>query len=160
MKRFCAFGLCVAVVAAVLSGCCCIVNRIPEYQSSIRVYVNNSSLLIGDSVDLSSTDLATSQRLVETYCNIVQSEKVKNAVTEYCGISSGYTIETKVMEGTGVFQILVKSENPQIAYDVACAYAEVVPACLENIIAGSSAKLIDMPTYPQEPSGYRWEFGN
>ena len=54
----------------------------PMYSASVTMYVNNSSKVNGDDVVnyITSSDLATSERLVTTYVSILKSNTVMEKV--------------------------------------------------------------------------------
>ena len=56
----------------------------PMYSSSITMYVNNSSKVHGEDLitAITSSDLATSERLVATYVSILRSNTVMEKVSE------------------------------------------------------------------------------
>ncbi len=159
MKKCLLCCICLAIIMFMLSGCVCIPTRVPEeYQSRMTAYVNNRSIINDSYSSISATDITASQRLVDTYLTIIQSSKVRNEVIALSGISSEFTVEVNSLNETEVFEIVVKSPDAQIAYDVCCAYAEVIPHVVEEIIDGSSLRIIDVPQMPKEPSAYKWSW--
>ena len=161
MKKLFWLGILILLIGCMLTGCVCIPRRMPEtYQCRVRLYVNNSDISVGGSgIDLNAPDLATSQSLVKTYGAILQSQRVRTEVVAYSGVTAEFTVTIEPLDETEVLELIVETANPQDAYDLACAYAELAPEAIENIVEGSSTKIIDYPLYPQEPASYRWEFG-
>ena len=127
----------------------------PLYRTSVTIYVNNVS---GTKTTeyVSGSDLSVSAQLVNTYVNIVSSNTVLQKVSEYLG-ESEYTpaelrsIMTASQVGdTEIFKIYVSNTDPIIAARIANAIADVAPAEIQNILDGSSTKIIDYAKVPTE----------
>ena len=122
----------------------------PMYQSSILLYVNNS--IKADNADnISSSDLAVSQRLVKTYIIILRSDPVMEKVAANLERNTGKKLSAGTINGmitagaendTEVFRVSVSSTDPVLAAEVANAVAAVAPKEIETIIIGSSAKVV------------------
>lgn len=129
----------------------------PMYQSRITVYVNNTVFTnSNNNLSISATDLATSQRLVATYINILESNFVLDPVAEKVG--HGLTashIRSMIMaaplDETEVFEVRVSNSDPQLAATIANAIAEVAPEKIEEIVVGSSTKIIDVAKVAAAP---------
>lgn len=121
----------------------------PLYRSSVSIYVNNTTAQVNsNSNGISASDLATSQRLVNTYINILTSDTVLSKVAETAdlGISGGRIramMSASAMGETEIFQVFISHPDPKIAAQIANAVAEVAPAEIANIVEGSSTKIID-----------------
>ena len=119
----------------------------PMYRSRITVYVNNTVVTNGNS-QISATDLATSQRLVATYINILESNRVLDPVAEKVGhgLTASHIrgmMAAAPMDETEVFEVQISSSDAQLAATIANAIAEVAPEKIEEIVVGSSTKIID-----------------
>ena len=68
----------------------------PLYRASVSIYVNNANPQMVNSSYISGSDLATAQRLVNTYVNIIRS----NTVLEKVAQQSGMDITAEQMGGT------------------------------------------------------------
>ena len=127
----------------------------PLYRAEVSVYVNN--IRSNQQIDyLSESNLAASQRLVNTYMNIVKSDRVLNKVSESLG--SGYTTESlrlmlssSQVDETEIFKIYIRHPDPQEAARVANLLAEIAPDEISALIEGSSARVIDYAKVPVEP---------
>ena len=138
----------------------------PMYRASVSIYVNNTSPSLGNSEYISGSDLATAQRLVNTYVNIIRSNTVLEKVVEQSGlditaeqIRNMMTAES--VEDTEIFEIHISSANPELAAQVANAIAQVAPEEISNFLEGSSTKIIDyaqVPQYRYSPSFRRNTF--
>ena len=131
----------------------------PTYRAGISIYVNNST---ENSTGLSSSDLSASIHLVKSYMSIVRShtvmdkvaEKLKNELAdkvdrEYTARELLSLVTTEQMTGTELFNVFVTHTDPEVAAVIADAIADVVPAAIESIITGSSAKIVDYAQIPR-----------
>lgn len=121
----------------------------PMYRSRITVYVNNTIVTNNsNNLSISATDLATSQRLVATYINILKSDRVLDPVAEKVGggltaASIRSLMAAAALDETEVFEVQVSHSDPKMAAKIANTIAEVAPEKIEDIVAGSSTKIID-----------------
>lgn len=132
----------------------------PLYRADVSFYVNNSSVNAGPNHSISSSDLATSQRLVLTYVNIIKSDLVLEKVVSASGLDITAAqlrgcMTAESMDETELFEVQVTHTDPMIAAQLANAIAEVAPGEIANIMVGSATKVIDyakIPTAPYSPS--------
>lgn len=121
----------------------------PLYRSRVTIYVNNTVMVnSSNNLAISASDLATSQRLVLTYVNILKSDRVLDKVAESIGggLSAAHIrsmMTAGSLEETEVFEVYISHSDPQLAARIANAIAEVAPAEIANIVEGSSTKIID-----------------
>ena len=131
----------------------------PMYRAEVSFYVNNSSVQT-DSNRITSSDLATSQRLVLTYVNIIKSDKVLERVVTESGLDISAAelrgcMTAESMDETELFKVYVTYSDPQMAADLANTIALVAPGEIANIMVGSATKVIDyakVPTAPYSPN--------
>jgi len=127
----------------------------PMYQAKVTVYVNNTAS--GQQVDyVSNANLATSQRLVNTYINIIESDTVLEKVAEASGmeITAGQIrgmMSAKQVDDTELFDVFVIHADPELAAQLANAVAKVAPGEIEDFVEGSSTKIIDYAKVPVQP---------
>ncbi len=127
----------------------------PMYRAGVTIYVNNSSGT--ERIDyISSGNLSVSQQLVSTYVNIIQSdtvlEKVINAANLNCTAEELRKImSTEQLNKTEMFNVYILHPEPERATYIANAVAEVAPGAIEDIVEGSSTKIIDFAKVPQKP---------
>ncbi|MCD8124161.1 MAG: polysaccharide biosynthesis tyrosine autokinase [Lachnospiraceae bacterium] len=119
----------------------------PLYQSSIKMYVNNT-INSSDSTSITSSDITASQNLVDTYAVVLTSYPTLSAVIEQTGV--GYTYEqlsamisTAAIDETEVFKVTVTSADPTEAAALANAIAEIAPDQIMEIVSGSSVKVVE-----------------
>ena len=121
----------------------------PQYSASIMLYVNNKSFSIGStSVSISASELSAAQSLVDTYIVIMNTRTTMEEVVARTGLN--YTpqqvmsmITTHPAEGTEVFRVTVTTEDPYEAALIANCIAEVLPLRIEEIIEGTSMRIVD-----------------
>lgn len=161
LRRWWLILLC-AVVAGVAVYFYTAIFVTPQYRTGASFYVNNSQQS-GESQKISSADLATSQRLVLTYVNIIKSDTVLEKVIAEADlkmtpgqIRGMMTAES--MDETEMFKVQISHADPYLATRVANAIATVAPAEIANILVGSTTKVVDrakVPTSPYTPNRAR-----
>ena len=120
----------------------------PQYAASASLYVYNTD----KRETITQSDITTSQKLVETYIVIMQSDAVLSQVAEESAL--GYTAkEIKEMfsataiNNTEVFQLTIKNSNPEHAQRIANTFLEVAPSEIVDKAA--------LPTSPVSPNTAR-----
>lgn len=127
----------------------------PRYQSSVTIYVNNSASR-ADVEYIASADLTVSQKLVNTYVNIIKSDTVLQKVIDERDLPFGVSqlrasITAKQVDETEIFNVYVSNTDPQMAAKIANAIAEVAPDEIAKFVEGSSTKIIDYAKVPASP---------
>lgn len=121
----------------------------PKYSSSVMLYVNNKSFSLGNtSVSISASDLSASQSLIDTYIVILKNRTTMEEIADKSGLNYSYAklssmISTSKVEGTEVFKVTVTSEDPNEAAYIANCISEVLPDRIEDIIEGTSMRVVD-----------------
>ena len=124
----------------------------PQYRASVTIYVNNSRA--EQQIDsISSTNLATAQRLVNTYVNIIKSNSVLTEVIANSDLNCDTADIRKIMSAaqmdeTEMFTVSITHPDPEMAAKIANAVAEVAPGKIADIVEGSSTKIIDYAKVP------------
>ncbi len=120
-----------------------------EYSSSILLYVNNSSISVGNtSFNISSSEITAAQSLVKTYGVILDNRTTYEEVNKKIGgnytakqlsrmVSSTSTNDTEIM------RVTVTTTDPDEAAKIANAIAEVLPLRIAKIIDGASMEIVD-----------------
>ena len=149
----------VAVVCAVLTFLGTFLFITPKYQSSVMLYVNNSipSNLIDGITSITSGDLSTSRGLVKSYIVILNTRETLNAVIDYAGVDRSYgqvkgMISAAAVDSTEIFRVIVTSDDPKEAEQIADAISYILPKQINSIIEGTSAKIVDSAILPTSPS--------
>lgn len=144
----------VSVLCAAIAFGCTLCFITPQYQSSVMFYVNSST---DSSTPINSGDLATSRSLVDSYLVILSTRETLNAVIDYAGVELSYRelsdmISASAVNNTEVIQVTVTNPDPQKAAMLANAIAEILPQQINNIIDGTSTKIVDYAAVPADPS--------
>ena len=134
----------------------------PQYRASASFYVNNAQQS-SESQKISSSDLATSQRLVLTYVNIIKSDTVLEKVIAEVDLkmTPGQIrgmMTAQSIDETEMFRVQISHSDPYMATKVANAIAAVAPSEIANILSGSTTKVVDrakVPTTPYTPNRAR-----
>lgn len=130
----------------------------PQYRTNISMYVNNSNTK--QNTGISSSDLATSQRLVATYIDVLKSDLVLDQVAQQLELNIPASALRGMLlaespESTEVLTVYVSNADRFLAAKIANAIADVAPGVISKIVVGSSAKVIDrakVPTAPYSPN--------
>ena len=120
----------------------------PKYSSGVMLYVNNKSLSVGGEFSISAADLSASQSLIDTYIGILNTRTTMEEVIELAQVS--YTaaelrgmVSASKLTGTELFTVTVTSTNPYEAAFIANCIAQVLPHRIEDIVDGSSMRVVD-----------------
>lgn len=121
----------------------------PKYSSSIMLYVNNSSLSLGNtSFNISASDLSAAQSLVKTYIVMLENRTTLEEVIEKSDVDYNYKelkkkISATAVNETEVLKVTVTTEDPYESEKIANCIAEVLPQRISEIIEGSSMAVVD-----------------
>lgn len=123
----------------------------PQYAASVTMYVNNKSNQEGNAI--SSNDLTVATKLVNTYINIIKSDRVLDKVVAEVGTDIGPDslrgmISAESLNGTEMFKVTITGKEPKLSAQLANAIADVAPAEISQIIQGSSAEIVDRAKVP------------
>lgn len=123
----------------------------PTYRCSFTAYVNNQH----KSENLTYQDINAGKQLVDTYVNVIRSNKILSAAAESAGLDIPVgtlkkTVSASVQNETEVIAVYVEHSDPQTAYILANAIANTAPSYMSDIVVGSSMKIIDYPMYSDE----------
>lgn len=123
----------------------------PRYQSYVTFYVRNSA----QAGTVSNSDLLAAEALTATYIQLLQSNRVTDAVLdrlqkvcpwegldreELCGM-----VEISILDGTQILRLTVDGRDAQRAFQVAAAYAAQAPALLMEIAQSGRVAIVDQP---------------
>ena len=148
----------VAVICAVLALVGTLLFITPTYESSVKIYVNNSSFSIDGVINsVTSSDISASKSLVKTYIVILNTRETLNEVIDYAGVSRSYAsvknmINASAVDATEILQVDVTSPDPSEAEAIANAIAYILPKRIDSIIDGTSAKVVEAAVVAASPS--------
>ena len=133
----------------------------PTYSTSATLYANNSNTT-DVSTSISSSELNTSARLVDTYAAIILSDPVLDQVIAENNLNMtaktlAAFISVKAVNKTEVFQITVVDESPQLATKIANSIADIAPGKIAEIVDGCSVRLISYAKVPTMKSSPDYE---
>ena len=121
----------------------------PTYSSSIMLYVNNSSISLGDaSFSISSSEITAAQGLVKTYSEILNNRTTLERVIDETDVPYTYKELSKMITAassndTEIMKVTVTTENPYEASKIANCIAEVLPERISEIIDGATMEVVD-----------------
>lgn len=121
----------------------------PTYSSSIMLYVNNSSISLGNtSFSISSSQITAAQSLVKTYSEILNNRTTLERIIDKTGVDYSYQqlkgmISASSSNETEIMKVTVVSEDPYEAATIANGIAEILPIRVAEIIDGASMEVVD-----------------
>ncbi len=121
----------------------------PTYSSSIMLYVNNSSISLGNTnFSISSSQISAAQSLVKTYGVILNNRTTLERIIQKTGVSYTYKelsgmITSAPSNDTEIMRVTVTSTDPYEAAEIANCIAEILPIRISEIIDGASMEVID-----------------
>lgn len=128
----------------------------PLYESSVLMYVNNSSFSVGaTSFSISSSEISAAKSLVETYQVILKTRMTLDDVIKLGELTYTYEqlcdmIETESVNDTEVFSVTVTGPDPYEAEHIANIIARVLPDKIAGIVEGSSVYVVDYAVVPSK----------
>lgn len=153
LQRWWIILLC-GLVAGAVALVCTLTLITPKYQANVSIYVNNSR---GEqSTDyVTSSNLDASQKLVNTYINLAQSDLVMEKVLQE--LNGIYTVKelremfsASQVDKTEIFRIYITCPDPNEAAQIANIMGRVVPEMIPELVTGSSAWVIDYAKVPEQ----------
>lgn len=130
----------------------------PLYQSTAKMYVNNTSIKVGStSFSISSSELSAAKTLLDLYVEILKTrttleEVIRRAELEYTYEQLAPMISAGSVNGTEIFRITVTNSDPDMAEKIADTIVEVLPDRISEIVDGSSVRLVDHAVRPTRRS--------
>lgn len=121
----------------------------PLYQSTAKMYVNNSSIKVGStSFSISSSELSAAKTLLDLYVEILKTrttleEVIRRGELKYTYEQLAPMISAGSVNGTEIFRITVTNSDPEMAEKIADTIVEVLPERIAEIVDGSSVRLVD-----------------
>ena len=127
----------------------------PKYSSSIELYVNNTPVNNNEGI-ITPSDLTVAQSLVKTYMTILKTDDTYIRLRDNLEIDVSLgelksMISTSGIADTEIFKVTVTADDPVKAQIVAAGIAEVLPERIEEIIDGSSMRVVNNATINTNP---------
>ena len=144
-----------ALIGMVISGVYTKFFVTPTYEATSKLYVQERK---DKMVDLSSLNLAT--QLAADYVQVFNNWHVHESVIRSLDLPYTYRqiqrmLTINIPDDTRIIEITVTSADPQEAYDIAMAYAQVAPAFIEAKMETSRPNIFEearIPTKPASPN--------
>lgn len=157
LKKKAVFIIVVGIIGAIISGCVTNFFIEPQYTASVKLHAySNSDNKIGASSDISSGQIDASQKLINTYLEIIMSrtflEKVADSVGNVTAAQLGSMISCSHIEDTVAFRVSVTSTSPELATNIANTVAELCPDEIIRVLKVGGVEVIDYATVPTDPS--------
>ena len=120
----------------------------PTYSSYIKLYVNNSSISLGNTnFSISASELTAAQSLVRTYGDILDSRSTLERIIyksniDYTWKELSQMITYEPSNDTEIMRVTVTCEDPYEASKIANTIAEVLPVRISEIIDGASMEVL------------------
>ncbi len=129
---------------------------IPTYESTVKIYVNNSEINVGN-LSISASDLSASMQLVDVYEVILNTKDTMDIVIQRADLPYDHEelmkmLETTAVNDTQVFQVTVTSISPQEAQLIAATIGEVLPDVIAGIIDSADARIVEHAIVPNRRS--------
>lgn len=121
----------------------------PTYSSYIKLYVNNSSISLGNtSVTFTPSELSAAQSLIRTYGDILDSRSTLERIIEKAGVDYTWKELSEMItyapsNETEIMRVTVTCEDPYEASRIANTIAEVLPVRISEIINGATMEVVD-----------------
>lgn len=121
----------------------------PTYSSYVKLYVNNSSISLGNTnFSISASELTAAQSLVRTYGDILDSRSTLERVIDKADVDFTWKELSRMItyapsNDTEIMRVTVTCEDPYEASKIANTIAEVLPIRISEIIDGASMEVVD-----------------
>lgn len=143
----------ITLIAAILAAVVSFFVLKPQYEASTTMivsYKQNQEAL------MNSADLQMSQKLVETYTQIVKSERIADKVIKKLDLDlSTGTLNSKIsvsqMGTTEILKITVKDNDPELAALIANTEADIFKQEINDMMKVDSVSTIDVAKVPGSP---------
>lgn len=127
----------------------------PMYTSQALLYVSNMSERKSSVV--TTSDVAVSRDLVDTFVVILNSRTVLDKVAEQSGLDYTSTqikkmISAEAVSSTEVFRISVTHSDPTEAQIIADTILKVAPGEIKRVMNAGAVSIVDYATLPLSPS--------
>ncbi len=146
LRRLWLIALC-GLLAAAIGFSIAAFGIAPTYSSSVKLYVNNSSLSIGE-FSISASELTAAQGLVRTYGEILDSRStlemvIEKAEVDYTWKELSGMIKYAPANDTEIMRVTVTCEDPYEASKIANTISEVLRDRIGEIIDGATMEVVD-----------------
>lgn len=142
-----------AVLGAVLAGCYVYLLKTPVYQATAKLYIMNQ-----DGLSLDMADLNIGSALTMDYQEVFKTWEVHEMVREQLQLNYGYSQMQRMLtvsnpSSTRVLYITVKNADPQIATDMANAYAAAAKTFIYQTMETAEPNEFSIALVPSAATG-------
>ncbi len=131
----------------------------PTYESTVKIYVNNSQIDVGN-ISISSSDLTASAKLVDIYEVILKTKDTLDVIIEKADLTDTYTykdvrkmLSTASVNETQIFEVKVTNTDPKRAHLIASTIANELPSIIADIIDSADARIVEHSIVAEEKVG-------
>ncbi len=128
----------------------------PTYESTVKIYVNNSEINVGN-LSISASDLTASAKLVDIYEVILNTKDTLDVILERAGLSDTYDyrdiremLRTDSVNDTQIFQVKVTNTSPAEAHLIASTIGEELPRIISDIMDSADARIVEHSIVAEE----------
>ena len=144
--------ICTVIGAAVAFGVTKFL-MVPQYESSAMMIVNTRQ---DANANVTSDQINSATKLVETYSIIVKSDTVLSRVIDDLGLNLNYgelkdKVTVKSVNSTQVMEISVEDADPAAAQIICQKITQVCPDLIKDAVEAGSVKLISAASTPVQP---------
>lgn len=137
----------IGIACAILAGVLGYLLIIPEYSSSVKLYVNTTQ---DQKTYITQSDITVAKSLVSTYIVVIKSDSFLEKVAEKAGVSySPEKVRKELSAGaisnTEAFSVTITDSDKEVAYSIAQAVADLAPDEIVRVVEAGSVKIIDSP---------------
>lgn len=158
LKKKAIFIILIALIGAVAAGCITNFFIEPQYTATIKLYAYSStSNRLGTESSISSNDIDASEKLVNTYLEVVDSNTFLKKVSDTLGnkVSAGEIkkmMSASQITDTFAFKVRITSENANLSKEIANTIAEICPDEIVRQLKVGGVSVIDYAELPTKPS--------
>ena len=126
---------------------------VPQYRSSAMMIVNTRQDV---NANVTSDQINSATKLVETYSIIVKSDTVLSRVIDDLGLNLNYgelkgKVTVKSVNSTQVMEISVEDADPAAAQIICQKITQVCPDLIKDAVEAGSVKVISAASTPVQP---------
>ncbi len=139
----------------ILSGLMCFrtwKNYSPVYEASASLTVKVTNPFYGSQVYYNS---AVAQQMAATFPHILSSNALNQKVMEELDIPYMPALNVSVLGNTNIISLVVRSDDPQLCYDVLNCVIEIYPSVAEFVVGPTTLRLMSESGLPQAPANSR-----
>ena len=133
------------------------------YTASGTMYVYNGNPNMVNYGYTNVSDLNSALALVDTYAQVVQSNRVLDVIAErlskdYPGIQTaaiGGSLSMASVSETGVVRVSSRTTNAQLSADIVNAVLDVAPSEIKRVVGAGDVQIIDYATAPSTADARR-----